>query len=90
ILRNGHSIHAKRIARNKHLAVGLLLLFMVYSSVSYTIFQTFVCDRLDSGDTYLRADHEIVCWTRTHVVHMAYAGLMVLAYPVGIPAVFAL
>ena len=89
ILRNGHSIHAKRIARNKHLAVGLFLLFMVYSSVSYTIFQTFVCDPLDSGDTYLRADHEIVCWTRTHVVYMAFAGLMVLVYPVGIPALFA-
>ncbi|CAN0373903.1 unnamed protein product, partial [Ascophyllum nodosum] len=42
ILRNGHSIHAKRIARNKHLAVGLFLLFMVYSSVSYAVFQTFV------------------------------------------------
>ncbi|CAM9660999.1 unnamed protein product [Ascophyllum nodosum] len=90
ILRNGHSIHAKRIATNKHLAVGLFLLFMVYSSVSYTIFQTFVCDPLDSGDTYLRADYEIVCWTRTHVVYLAYAGLMILVYPVGIPAVFAL
>ena len=90
IFRNSHSIHAKRIARNKHLAVGLFLLFMVYSSVSYTIFQTFVCDSLDSGITYLRADYEIVCWTRTHVAYMAYAGLMILVYPVGIPAMFAL
>ena len=90
IFRNSNSIHAKRIARNKHLAVGLFLLFMVYSSVSYTIFQTFVCDSLDSGITYLRADYEIVCWTRTHVVYMAYAGLMIIVYPVGIPAMFAL
>ena len=90
IFRNSHSIHAKRIARNKHLAVVLFLLFMVYSSVSYTIFQTFVCDPLDSGATYLRADYEIVCWTRTHVVYMTYAGLMIIVYPVGIPAMFAL
>ncbi|CAN0279849.1 unnamed protein product [Ascophyllum nodosum] len=87
MLRNGNS--DKAIARNKHLSVGLFLLFMVYSSVSYTIFQTFVCDLLDSGVTYLRADYDLVCWTRTHIGFMTYAGLMVLVYPVGIPAVFA-
>ena len=89
MVRNSHSIHAKRVARNKHISVGLFLLFVVYSSVSYTIFQTFVCDPLDSGVTYLRADYDLVCWTRTHVMFMAYAGIMVLVYPVGIPAVFA-
>ena len=89
MVRNGHSIHAMRVARNKHLSVGLFLLFVVYSSVSYTIFQTFVCDPLDSGITYLRADYDLVCWTTTHVAYMTYAGIMVLVYPVGIPAVFA-
>ena len=87
VLRNGHS--DKTIARNKHLSVGLFLLFVVYSSVSYTIFQTFVCDSLDSGVAYLRADYDLVCGTRTHVGFMTYAGFMVLVYPVGIPAVFA-
>ena len=90
ILRNGHSIHAKRIARNKHLAVGLFLLFMVYSPVSHTIFQTYVCDPLDSRVTYLRADYELACWSRIHTAYMTYAGIMILVYPVGIPAVFAL
>ena len=89
MVRNGHSIHTMRAARNKHLSVGLFLLFMMYSSVSYTIFQTFVCDSLDSGVTYLRADYDLVCWTTNHVMFMAYAGIMVLVYPVGIPAVFA-
>ncbi|CAM9295499.1 unnamed protein product, partial [Ascophyllum nodosum] len=89
MLRNGHSIHARRIARNKHLSVGLFLLFVVYSSVSYTIFQTFVCDTLDSGVSYLHADYDLVCWTRLHVGYMAYAGFMILVYPVGIPVVFA-
>ena len=90
IFRNGHSIHAKRIARNKHLAVGLFLLFMVYSSVSYTIFQTFVCDPLDSGVSYLRADYEEECGTTIHFAYKTYAGIMIIVYPVGIPVVFAL
>ena len=38
MVRNGHSIHAMRVARNKHISVGLFLLFVVYSSVSHTIF----------------------------------------------------
>ena len=89
VIRNNHSIHAMRVVWNKHLALGLFLIFAVYSSVSYTIFQTFVCDSLDSGVTYIRADYDLVCWTRAHVGYMTYAGFMILVYPVGIPAVFA-
>ena len=89
MIRNNHSIHAMRVVWNKHLALGLFLIFAVYSSVSYTIFQTFVCDSLDSEVTYLRADYDLVCWTRAHVGYMTYAGFMILVYPVGIPAVFA-
>ena len=89
MVRNGHSIHAMRVARNKHISVGLFLLFVVHSSVSHTLFQTFVCDPLDSGVTYLRADYDLVCWTTTHVIFMTYAGIMIIVYPVGIPAVFA-
>ena len=89
MLRNGHSVHAKRRAKNKHLSLGLFLLFIVYSSVSHTIFQTFACDSFDSGVSYLRADFDLVCWTRAHVALTAYAALMIIVYPVGIPAVFA-
>ncbi|CAM9484360.1 unnamed protein product [Ascophyllum nodosum] len=81
MLRNSHSIHAKRLARNKHLSAGLFLLFIVYSSASYTIFQAFACDTLDSGVAYLRADYDIICWTKTHVGYMTYAGFMILVYP---------
>ena len=89
MLRNGHSILAKRMAKNKHLSFGLFLLFIVYSSVSHTIFQTFVCDLPDSGISYLRADYDLVCWTRTHAGWTVYAVVMIFIYPVGIPAVFA-
>ena len=89
MVRNSHSIYAMRVARNKHISVGLFLLFMVYSPVSYTISQTFVCDSLDSGVSYLRADYGLVCWTRTHAAYMTYAEIVVFVYPIGIPAVFA-
>ena len=89
VRRNGHSIRAMRLAKNEHLSVALFIIFIVYSSVSYTIFQTFVCDTLDSEVTCLRADYSIMCSTGTHEGYMTYAGLMVFVYPVGIPTAFA-
>ncbi|CAN0452518.1 unnamed protein product, partial [Laminaria digitata] len=76
------------IVQHKHLATGLFVLFFVYSSVSFTIFQTFVCEDLDDGNAYLRADYSVQCWTETHDAYRTYAGVMVFVYPVGIPAMF--
>eukprot|EP00904_Undaria_pinnatifida_P012520 jgi/Undpi1/8399/HiC_scaffold_25.g10867.m1 len=42
------------VVRQKHQQAALFVLFLVYSSVSYTVFQTFVCDELDNGVSYLR------------------------------------
>ena len=89
VRRNKHSIRAMRLAKKEHLSVALFIIFIVYSSVSYTIFQTFICDRLDSEVTYLRADYSIMCSTGTHEAYTTYAGIMVFVYPVGIPITFA-
>lgn len=86
--RNNHSLAAQRLVKNKHLSIALFLLFLVYSSVSHTIFQTFVCEKLDDGVTYLKADYSLVCTTPTHRAFMIYAAVMVVVYPVGIPAIF--
>lgn len=75
-------------ATHKHLSIALFIMFAVYSSVSFTVFQTFVCETLDNGVEYLRADYGITCTTRTHTIMKAYAGFMVVVYPLGIPAVF--
>ena len=75
-------------AQNKHLSAALFVVFFVYSSVSNTIFQTFVCDTLDDGVSYLQADYSLTCSTRRHRVYTAYASLMVAVYPLGIPVVF--
>ena len=79
---------AEPIVQRKHLAAGLFVLFLVYSSVSFTIFQTFVCEDLDDGNAYLRADYSVQCWTEKHDWYRTYAGVMVCVYPVGIPAFF--
>lgn len=72
----------------KPLSAGLFILFFAYSSVSFTIFQTFVCEDLDDGNAYLRADYSIVCWSEKHDIYRTYASVMIFVYPVGIPAFY--
>ncbi|CAN0412863.1 unnamed protein product, partial [Hapterophycus canaliculatus] len=67
----------------------LLLTFLVYSSVSSTVFQTFACETLDDGIEYLRADYRIHCSDAKHEAIEIYAGIMVLVYPLGIPLLYA-
>lgn len=87
--RNKHSPEALQVVRGKHLSVALFVLFVIYSSTSFTVFQTFMCERLDDKVTYLRADYSLTCSTSAHKAWRAYAGVMVFVYPVGIPAIFA-
>lgn len=87
--RNRSSDFAMRVVKRRHQSAALFLAFWVYSSVSYTIFQTFACDSLDDGKAYLRADYSLECSTNLHSIFKTYALVMVGVYPVGIPAVFA-
>ena len=86
--RNRTSEEAVSAVKNRHLSVALFVLFLVYATVSHTIFETFVCDTLDGGETYLRADYSLLCTTPLHTGFQVYAGLMVVVYPLGIPCVF--
>lgn len=78
-----------RSVREKHVSVFLLVTFLVYSTVSKVVFQTFACDELDDGTTYLRADHRQECTTEKHRIIEVFAGLMIAVYPVGIPLLYA-
>lgn len=84
-----------RIQR-RHLAVLIHMTFLVYSTASSLILQTFSCDRCGDGNYYLRADYSISCYVsgsnknKTHLAYMLYAGFMFLVYPVGIPALYAI
>ncbi|CAN0173938.1 unnamed protein product, partial [Scytosiphon promiscuus] len=75
--------------RRKHQTVLLLLTFLVYSSVSSMVFQTFACETLDDGIEYLRADYRIQCTDAKHKAFEVYASLMIMVYPVGIPLLYA-
>ncbi|CAN0312502.1 unnamed protein product, partial [Discosporangium mesarthrocarpum] len=78
-----------RAAFSRHAAVGLLLTFLVFSSVSTVIFKTFSCDTIaDTNKRYLREDYSISCDTKEYQGYRAYASIMVLVYPVGIPLLY--
>ena len=85
--RNKYSEAAMREVQHKHLSAGLFVAFLVYSSVSFTVFQFFVCETLDDGVSYLRADYSITCDTDEYAMFKAYAILMVCVYPIGLPAI---
>lgn len=74
----------------KHATFLYLISFLVYSTVSSKIFQTFGCDDIEYGKaSFLRVDHSIECYTTDHKLYMAYAGVMCLVYPFGIPFCYA-
>jgi len=79
---------ARRVIRRKHVSMILLLTFLIYSSVSSTVFKMFACDALDDGKIYLRADYRIECDASKHNALQIYAGFMVVLYVVGIPAFY--
>ena len=64
--RNQGSDEGIRIVRRKHFSMALLVTFLVYSSVSSTIFRVFDCETLDGGEEYLRADYTIECTDAKH------------------------
>ena len=76
--------------RKKHQTALLLVTFLVYSSVSSVVFQSFACETLDDGIKYLRADYRIHCEDAKHKAFEAYAGIMVLVFPLGIPLLYAI
>eukprot|EP00752_Nemacystus_decipiens_P005318 g4824.t1 len=76
--------------RYRHQTVLLLVTFLIYSSVSSTVFQTFACEKLDDGGDYLRADYNIQCTDAKHKSFELYAGIMIFVYPVGIPLLYAI
>jgi hypothetical protein len=76
-------------AKAKHLSVFLTFTFLIYSTVSTVVFQTFACDYLeDTKESWLRADYSISCDTDTHAVFRKYAIVMVVLYPIGILAIY--
>lgn len=74
------------------------MLFLIYPSVSRTIFATFWCEdfpyanqTLNLSTSALRADYTISCETdgdSQRTAYIIYAGFMVLIYPVGVVVLY--
>ena len=66
------------------------LTFLVYPSTSTSVFTTFNCRTFDAGDepSYRRlaADLSIDCDGERHRMFVLYAYVMMLVWPIGIPA----
>ena len=78
----------KAVIRKKHASIAILVPFLVYGSVSGTVFGMFACEDLDDGGSYLRGDYSIRCDTDKHQLFQGYAAFMIFVYPVGIPVLF--
>ena len=81
---------ARSRLRKIHGAILFWISFLVYSTVSSSIFQTFACDKLDNGKSYLRSDYSLECYTVEHKIIMSFAGVMAILYPFGIPFCYGL
>ncbi|CAM9726665.1 unnamed protein product, partial [Hapterophycus canaliculatus] len=86
--RNRSSPEAVQKVRLKHISAALWITFLIYSSVSSSIFQTFSCETLADGKTYLRADYSIECDSSKHHAMRVYAAVMIFVYPLGIPLIY--
>ena len=76
--------------QNSHGSILFWVSFLLYATVSSSVFQSFACDDLDNGKSYLRADYRFECYTVGHKIIMAYALVMVVVYPFGIPFCYGL
>eukprot|EP00903_Cladosiphon_okamuranus_P020453 g18773.t1 len=90
IRRAGASGILRKAAWSRHMAAGLLITFLVFTSTSTIAFKTFACDEeAVEGESFLRADYSLSCNTTKHTWYEVYAGFMILVYPIGIPLLYA-
>jgi hypothetical protein len=68
---------------------SLATMYLVLPSVSTLVFGLFPCDDLANGEEYLRADYSLSCLSPVRPGIITYGAVMLLVYPLGIPAVFA-
>ena len=71
------------------MSLFLSLTYMVFASVSTTVFDTFNCERYGDDETfYMASDQSISCDDPTHKKYQGFAYVMIAVYPVGIPLLY--
>jgi hypothetical protein len=66
----------------------LMLLYCVYPSLTYFVFQVFQCETFDDGSKLLRADYSIDCDADLHAKYVDFSCCMVVVYPLGVPLLY--
>ena len=88
-LQAGHGAGHRDAARkwegfgSSAIALALFLIFLLYPSTSSMIFSTFICEDIDDGQSYLRADYAINCASPEHTFATSFASVMLFVYPIG-------
>ena len=79
----------------QHYTMFLTLTYFILPSVTTTIFQMFQCDNIDPNNEepdednyYLSADYAISCSSSQFQFGVAWAAVMVVVYPVGLPLLY--
>ena len=87
--------HEHERLKDKYLNYFFYMTYLVLTSVTTTIFATFICTNVDpdsedsaSSDSFLTADMSISCTSHYYYNYVAYAVVMVFVYPIGIPAMY--
>lgn len=84
-LNSNHPSYSLKNRNDDRKRIFILIGFVVFSPVSITIFQTFVCDTFEDGSSTLVADSSVSCDSEYYPIYVAYATFMTLLYPIGIP-----
>ena len=82
---------AKERWANQILTINFVMFYLLFPSNSANIFATLQCVTLDDPgqSSFLRKDFSVDCNTPFHGFMTAYAYLMIIIYPLGIPTVYA-
>jgi hypothetical protein len=73
----------------QRLASWLSILVILYNELCKKSFQTFMCEKLPDGKSFLIADPDIECNTVRHHIMIGFSVFALIVYVVGIPAFFA-
>ena len=68
------------------IALIFIVAFLIYPATSTTIFSAFACVDVGDGGFYLKADLSINCADPYFQLTKVYAGIMIIVFPLGIPA----
>jgi len=70
------------------MTIALALTYLTFPTVSSTVMAFFPCDEMDNNNEWLRADYSISCLASSRIPMTAFALVMVLVYPIGVPLLY--